>query len=148
MHFSNIFLCRKGTEIGRYPTSELDLTVGSPDPALGFLFGPGVGPGTLDLAWNDNRFDDGHQMICGTGMIQGDGIFCDGIECQVEIEIVDHKTIGEILMERVTLGETTLTRISVRSESGQRALKIKQVQDALNTDGIEGQRGFVLAPSE
>ena len=148
MHFSNIFLCRKGTEIGRYPTSELDLTVGSPDPALGFLFGPGVGPGTLDLAWNDNRFDDGHQMICGTGMIQGPTMLDQGIECQVEIEIVDHKTIGEILMERVTLGETTLTRISVRSESGQRALKIKQVQDALNTDGIEGLRGFVLAPSE
>ena len=130
------YFFRKGTEIGRFPTSDLDLTIGTPDPALGFLFGHG---NTLDLAWNDNRFDDGHQMICGTGMIKE-------IECHVEMEIVDHGTIGEMLMETATLGGTTLTRISVRSESGKRALKLKQVQEALKTDGIKGLRGFVFAP--
>ena len=128
-----VYFFRKGTEIGRFPTSELDLTIGSPDPALGFLFGPG---NTMDLAWNDNRFDDGHQIICGSAMIKG-------IECQVAFEIVDHDTIGEMLMESAKLGETTLRRISVRSERGQRALKRKQVEEALKTGGIQGQ--FVFA---
>ena len=90
----------------------------------------------MDLAWNDNRFDDGHQIICGSAMIKR-------IECQVAFEIVDHDTIGEMLMESAKLGETTLRRISVRSERGQRALKRKQVEEALKTGGIQGQ--FVFA---
>ena len=117
------------------PTSNLDLTRGSPDPVLGFLFGPG---NTLDVAWNDNRLNDGHQMICGTGMIKG-------IECHVEMEIVDHDKIGEMLMETVTLGGNTVTRINVRPESVKRVVKLNQVKKALKT-GIQGLREFVFAP--